>query len=481
MTFTRWPLPPEDVYDRCLVISCGAAVGGWDDAAPGGDFRLFRRRQVELAGRAGESRPCGRGGAGAPYRRRGARIWGVGSAVDRPGGFRGTSDKSGHRRLGRGLARARVRVFRPWANRRGGGARTRDRRPSLHRAAGCRYFPTVFFAPPWPEIFVRDEDRRHGWDEAVEECRRLERAFVALGYTVRALPKIGVGASGPITSWRPCATARKTISDRMLRGEYSGGDAASRCSPTKSKWGRHRCRPHSHRCVATSEEANLASDVSPSFCTEAQSSGSVTGARTGIRIHPPAGSSRAIGAEAVSSLAYPTLNRRLRGRMPRTGPSSGCASSGPKTFRNAPIGRRPGGPARDEIPSHFLHRVPSVRPKPSARGHSRCARTDPATSFRFEFLPFYQAVRPSSSKEFRSVPIGLKLPPPTRFDKLARPRFSTFPRFRCGLRWISHRFVAESSCDTILRRLSRFQRSRFASRRSRRALSLMKPSASFWS
>jgi len=354
-------------------------------------------------------------------------------------------------------------------------------RPSLHRAAGCRYFPTVFFAPPWPEIFVRDEDRRHGWDEAVEECRRLERAFVALGYTVRALPKIGVGASGPITSWRPCATARKTISDRMLRGEYSGGDAASRCSPTKSKWGRHRCRPHSHRCVATSEEANLASDVSPSFCTEAQSSGSVTGARTGIRIHPPAGSSRAIGAEAVSSLAYPTLNRRLRGRMPRTGPSSGCASSGPKTFRNAPIGRRPGGPARDEIPSHFLHRVPSVRPKPSARGHSRCARTDPATSFRFEFLPFYQAVRPSSSKEFRSVPIGLKLPPPTRFDKLARPRFSTFPRFRCGLRWISHRFVAESSCDTILRRLSRFQRSRFASRRSRRALSLMKPSASFWS
>lgn len=148
MTFTRWPLPPEDVYDRCLVISCGAAVGGWDDAAPGGDFRLFRRRQVELAGRAGESRPCGRGGAGAPYRRRGARIWGVGSAVDRPGGFRGTSDKSGHRRLGRGLARARGRVFRPWANRRGGGARTRDRATKPSSRGRLSLFPDGVLRAP---------------------------------------------------------------------------------------------------------------------------------------------------------------------------------------------------------------------------------------------------------------------------------------------------------------------------------------------
>ena len=92
---------------------------------------------------------------------------------------------------------------------------------------------------------------------------------------------------------------------------------------------------------------------------------------------------RAIGAEAVSSLAYPTLNGQLRGRTFRAGPSSGCASAGPKTFRNAPIGRRPGDPARDRIPTRFLHRVPCVRPKPSARGHSRDERTGPAASFRF--------------------------------------------------------------------------------------------------
>lgn len=33
----------------------------------------------------------------------------------------------------------------------------------------------------------------------------------------------------------------------------------------QSKWGRHYCRPHSHRCVVLSEDRSLASDVFPSF------------------------------------------------------------------------------------------------------------------------------------------------------------------------------------------------------------------------
>ena len=55
----------------------------------------------------------------------------------------------------------------------------------------------------------------------------------------------------------------------------------------QSKWGRHCCRPHSHRYVVTlwseDRQANLASSVFPSVPSEDFPSGSVTGARTGIR------------------------------------------------------------------------------------------------------------------------------------------------------------------------------------------------------
>ena len=195
---------------------------------------------------------------------------------------------------------------------------------------------------------------------------------------------------------------------------------------------------------------NLASDVSPSACAETQRSGSVTGARTGIRIHPPAGSARMIGAEAVSSLAYPALDRRLRGRMLMPAPSSGCASLDPEVSRNAPIGRRPGNPARDETTWRFLHHD-------FASGRSRRHEATPEVPDRSRHvIPAW-----SFSKDFRWLDLqsrigsarsdGLKLPLPTRFDKRARVQFSTIPRFRCGRRWISHRFVAESARATLLR------------------------------
>ena len=176
----------------------------------------------------------------------------------------------------------------------------------------------------------------------------------------------------------PCAGRNGKA--RMDSSAQAGGAAA------QSKWGRHFCRPHSHRCVVCSEEPNLASDVSPSFRTGARMSGSVTGARTGIRIHPPAKSSRAIGAEAVSSRSVSTFNRRLRGRIAHAGPSSGRASSGSKAIRYAPIGRRPCYPARNETTSHFLHRAIRIRPKPSARSRSRCTRTGFATPSRFGII-----------------------------------------------------------------------------------------------
>lgn len=55
-----------------------------------------------------------------------------------------------------------------------------------------RYHRTVFLTPPWPEIYVSDPERRHGFDEAIAEYERLERAYPALGYRVVVLPKSSV-------------------------------------------------------------------------------------------------------------------------------------------------------------------------------------------------------------------------------------------------------------------------------------------------
>jgi predicted ATPase len=57
-----------------------------------------------------------------------------------------------------------------------------------------RYHRRVFVAPPWPEIYVQDAERRHGFEEAVVEYARLIRAYPALGYQVVLLPKVGVAA-----------------------------------------------------------------------------------------------------------------------------------------------------------------------------------------------------------------------------------------------------------------------------------------------
>jgi predicted ATPase len=55
-----------------------------------------------------------------------------------------------------------------------------------------RYHCRVFLAPPWPEIYATDAERRHGFDAAVAEYRRLLDVYPSLGYAVTILPKIGV-------------------------------------------------------------------------------------------------------------------------------------------------------------------------------------------------------------------------------------------------------------------------------------------------
>lgn len=55
-----------------------------------------------------------------------------------------------------------------------------------------RYHRRVFLAPPWPEIYVQDAERRHGLDWAISEYCRLLEVYPSLGYEVSILPKASV-------------------------------------------------------------------------------------------------------------------------------------------------------------------------------------------------------------------------------------------------------------------------------------------------
>jgi len=55
-----------------------------------------------------------------------------------------------------------------------------------------RYNKRVFLAPPWPEIYTLDRERRHDFSEAVVEYNRLIAVYPSLGYEILILPKVSV-------------------------------------------------------------------------------------------------------------------------------------------------------------------------------------------------------------------------------------------------------------------------------------------------
>jgi predicted ATPase len=57
-----------------------------------------------------------------------------------------------------------------------------------------RYSRTVFIAPPWPEIYQHDEERKQGFQEAIETHEALRGAYIASGYELVELPKLSVAA-----------------------------------------------------------------------------------------------------------------------------------------------------------------------------------------------------------------------------------------------------------------------------------------------
>lgn len=54
------------------------------------------------------------------------------------------------------------------------------------------YHSRVFMAPPWPEVFNRDDERRHDFDAATAEYDQLCDVYSGLGYELIFLPKVAI-------------------------------------------------------------------------------------------------------------------------------------------------------------------------------------------------------------------------------------------------------------------------------------------------
>jgi predicted ATPase len=65
--------------------------------------------------------------------------------------------------------------------------------PHLAAAAGrFRYNRRVFAAPPWPEIFGQDDERKQTFDEAVRTFEAVTGAYRDFGYELVPLPLVPV-------------------------------------------------------------------------------------------------------------------------------------------------------------------------------------------------------------------------------------------------------------------------------------------------
>ncbi|MBU3077324.1 AAA family ATPase [Sphingomonas quercus] len=69
---------------------------------------------------------------------------------------------------------------------------TGGQRPA-HIIATRRY-DRLFIAPPWPEIYVNDADRRHSLEKALRDYERVRDAYVDAGYDPVILPRDTVTA-----------------------------------------------------------------------------------------------------------------------------------------------------------------------------------------------------------------------------------------------------------------------------------------------
>jgi predicted ATPase len=61
----------------------------------------------------------------------------------------------------------------------------------MQKAANTfRYHRRVFIAPPWPEIFRQDDERKQSFDEAVRTYDAMVATYTACGYDLIEIPRV---------------------------------------------------------------------------------------------------------------------------------------------------------------------------------------------------------------------------------------------------------------------------------------------------
>jgi predicted ATPase len=65
--------------------------------------------------------------------------------------------------------------------------------PHVERAAQMfRYHHQAFIAPPWPEIFTRDAERKQSFEEAQATYKVMAETYSGLGYSLVQIPLVPV-------------------------------------------------------------------------------------------------------------------------------------------------------------------------------------------------------------------------------------------------------------------------------------------------
>jgi predicted ATPase len=160
--------------DRFVVIS-GCSGGGKSTLLA----ELARRGYtvVEEPGRRIVQEELGGSGAALP--------WVDGAAFARRAMAVALVDRTAARRLSGWVFFDRGLIDAASALQLATGQRDLDSIGALHR-----YHRRVFFAPPWPEIYATDAERRHGLEAAIVEYDRLLTVYPSLGYEIILLPKV---------------------------------------------------------------------------------------------------------------------------------------------------------------------------------------------------------------------------------------------------------------------------------------------------
>lgn len=99
-----------------------------------------------------------------------------------------------------------------------------DEEPCRTQIAQYRYASTVFVAEPWPEIYVRDDERTHSYESAVRSYMPTVSSYLQAGYGTCVIPKVSVQERAAFVLAQVGGRSRRSLSARAHGPEAGGGD-----------------------------------------------------------------------------------------------------------------------------------------------------------------------------------------------------------------------------------------------------------------